>query len=1152
MKKNLISGVFFKKKYLQKISLIMKLSTFFLILATLQCYSSGYGQSSIIKLENESQTLLSVIEAIENQSDYKIFYKTDQVDVTQMVNIDENEATVASILNKALDGTHLSYVVMDKLIVFAREDDIDQTGKVSGTITDATTNEPLIGVNISIEGTTKGVISDINGNYSIEVTDENAILVFSYIGYTPVKIAVGGKITINITLSPDVKNLEEVIVVGYGQQRKSDLTGSISSVKSKDLTLLPTQRVDQSLQGHAAGVTVSNTDGAPGGNTTIRIRGGNSLTGNSNALIVIDGLQGGDLRSLNPNDIESIEVLKDASAAAIYGSRGANGVILITTKKGKAGKPSVKYSYNGGLQRLANVIDVMNAGEFARAANEFSATLDVDYPPNGFKPFTDAEVANFEKNGGTDWQREVYKTGKIDNHQLSIEGGTDNMNYFFSGGYLYNKGIMINSHYKRYSLRANINADVTKWLSVGLNWSGTREESNVPPFGNGTSSGVVIGQASNEAYQWDATTPVYDASGNYTIHKPGYGHDEGANPVMSAMETFNEIKTNTNNVNTYLDFKLIKGLDLKVTGGAIIYNENNLRYLNRKTFEGSGVDGLGEVHDGGGSIYQNSNILTYNKSFNDKHRLIFTGVAEYQVDNYQYYDFQGDGFGTDITSIYALSGATNLIVTGNGISKRVLNSYLGRANYVFNNRYAITASYRADGSSVFGSSTKWGYFPSLALAWTASNEEFLKDLNIFSNLKLRGSWGILGNQAVKPYSTLATIAPGANYPYDGLGSTNIGYYAATADNDKLKWESTRQINAGLDLGFFKGRLSFTFDLYKKTTTDMLLARQIPWYTGYGLSQSSTTPSVMQNVGSMENKGIEFVIGGDPLVGNFRWNTSFIFSSNKSKILDLGPGITELVQSTNQGGGYGFKDIAWLIVGEPLGTLKGHVFEGIWSTSEEAEANKFGQMPGDPKYKDLNGDYKINASDLTTIAHTAPKFSFGFNNTFSYKSFELTAAILGIYGNQIFNAGRIFTEKTNWGLLTGTSTRLLDHWTENNQNTDIPAWIVQSYRVQYNLDHDITATNVSVNGRNSHFVEDGSFIRLKTLNLAYNFPQAICQKIKIERLRVYLSGTNLFTITRYTGYDPEASSFSSSDGRAGIDNSNYPQSKTYSMGIDVTF
>ncbi|MBK8883404.1 MAG: TonB-dependent receptor plug domain-containing protein [Bacteroidales bacterium] len=313
----------------------MKLATFFLILGTLQCFSSGYGQSSIIKLESESQTLLSVIEAIENQSDYKIFYKTDQVDVTQMVSIDENEATVASVLNKALDGTHLSYVVMDKLIVFAREDALYQSGKVTGTITDSTTHEPLIGVNVSIEGTTKGVISDINGNYTIEVQEENATLVFSYIGYTAVKIPVGGKITINVTLSPDIKNLEEVVVVGYGQQRKSDLTGSISSVKSKDLTLLPTQRVDQSLQGRAAGVSVTNTDGAPGGNTTIRIRGGNSLTGNSNALIVIDGLQGGDLRSLNPNDIESIEVLKDASAAAIYGSRGANGVILITTKKGK-------------------------------------------------------------------------------------------------------------------------------------------------------------------------------------------------------------------------------------------------------------------------------------------------------------------------------------------------------------------------------------------------------------------------------------------------------------------------------------------------------------------------------------------------------------------------------------------------------------------------------------------------------------------------------------------------------------------------------------------------------------------------------------------------------------------------------------------------
>jgi TonB-linked SusC/RagA family outer membrane protein len=1143
MKKHLFLGVFFHKKCLQKILRIMKITTILLILVTLQCAATGFGQSGMIRFADEKQTISSIIEAIENQSDYKIFYKTDQIDVGQQVEIDMSGATIAELLNKALSGTNLSYVVMDKLIVFAPSENISKPGKIIGTVTDASTNEPLVGVNIVVEGVNMGVITDANGKYTIEVQDDNATLVFSYIGYVTERVQIAGQSVINVSLLPDVTALEEVVIVGYGVQKKSDLTGSISSVKDEDITLLPTQRVDQALQGRAAGVLVSNTDGAPGGNTRVRVRGSSSLTGNSDALIVIDGLQGGDLRSINPNDIESIEILKDASAAAVYGSRGANGVILITTKKGKVGKPVINYNFDIGLQRLSKKIDVMNAGEFARAANEFTSTLDVTGPSS--LPFTEDEVEYFEKHGGTDWQEEVYKTGRLMNHQLSVGGGTDRMNYFVSGAYMDNKGIMINTNYKRYSLRANFNTDITRWLSFGMNWAGSKEISNVPPFGNGTASGVVLGQATNGAYQWDATTPVYDTEGNYMKHEPGYGPDETANPVMSAKETFNEINTIRNNISGYLEFKPLKGLSLKVTGGAIIGNENNLRYLNKLTFEGAGVNGVGEIHAATFGRYQNSNILTYSRDFNEKHRLILTGVTEFQFERYQNYDIAGDGFVSDVTGIYDLASAENLYVNSNSITKRILNSYLGRVNYTFDNRYALTASYRADGSSVFGSSNKWGYFPSVALAWTASNESFMQNLAVISTLKFRGSWGILGNQGISPYATLSTLSPGANYPYDGTGATNNGYIAQRAPNDKLKWESTEQINAGMDLGLFQGRIIATIDLYKKTTTDLLLDRQIAWYAGYA------TNSVLQNVGSVENKGIEVFVGGDPLVGNFRWNTNIIFSANKSKILDLGPGVTELVQRANQGGGYGYSNMVWLIKEEPLGTLKGHIYEGVWKTSEEAEANKFGQLPGDPKYMDLNGDYVINASDLTVIARTAPKFSFGFNNRFSYKNFELSVLIQGVYGNEIFNAGRIMIEKNNWGLLTGTSSRLLDHWTETNQDTDVPGWIPESYRAQYQLDHHLGPNTVSVNSRISRFVEDGSYVRLKNVNLSYNLPQSICQKVKMERLRIYVSGANLVTLTNYSGYDPEISSFTASDGRAGIDNSSYPQSRTYTLGIDVT-
>ncbi|MFD1140049.1 SusC/RagA family TonB-linked outer membrane protein [Larkinella insperata] len=999
------------------------------------------------------------------------------------------------------------------------------SGRVTGN------DGPLPGASIVVKGTTVGTTTDTEGKYTLRAADKATTLVVSYIGYLPQEIAIGNRTTIDIVLQQDANTLSEMVVVGYGTQRKSDLTGSISSIKAADITQLPTQRVDQALQGRAAGVMVLNTDGAPGGNTTIRVRGMNSINGGNNALIVIDGLQGGNLNSLNPNDIENIEVLKDASATAIYGSQGANGVILITTKMGKKGKPMITYSYNIGVQNLRNKLDVMNAADFARTVNANIATQ----TGSGNIPvpmFTDAQIRDYEQTGGTDWQDVVYRTATLQNHQLSISGGTENLRYLVSGGYLDQQGILVNSSYKRFSLRANLNTDITKRVRFGLNWAGSKEAGNSPPFGDAGIS--FLGNAVNVAPRWAPTEPVYDANGNYSVHRPGYGASDTWNPLASAMEPYIDNNTIRNTLNGYLEFDLLKDLKLRITGGAIIQNLNNQRYYNLKTKEGVQYNGSGTVNTDLYTRYQNSNILTYDKTFG-VHRLTATGVVEQQFQKSSGSGTQAKNFLVDQTGVFDLAGAGS-VVNSSSASERVINSYLGRINYSYKDKYLLTASYRADGSSVFGKNNKWGYFPSASVAWNASEEEFIRNLNVISNLKVRASWGVTGNQAISPYGTLARISSGSNYPYNGNNTTDLGFYIASAANPDLKWESTTQTNLGLDVAVLRGRLTATVDYYHKTTKDLLLYRELPGYTGLA--------NILSNIGSVENKGIELALGGDPLVGAFKWNTNFNVSANRNKVLDLGTA-TQISYKTTVGG-YGVnKNFMYLAKGEPFGQMYGWQYEGVWKTGEAEQAARYGQLPGDPRYTDLNNDGVIDTKDIKAIGNAFPKFIFGWSNRMTYKAFELNFLIQGTKGNDIFNQGRIRLE----GPGEGTSARLLDRWTPDNQDTDVPGFIDGLTRQQANLTNKVL---IAGDQRLSRWVEDGSYIRLKTVTLSYNVPQALSEKVKLSRVRAYVSGTNLITLTTYSGYDPEVSSFNGNDAQIGVDFSNYPPARILTFGIDVSF
>lgn len=1010
---------------------------------------------------------------------------------------------------------------------------------LKGKIVSARDDMPVSGATISVKGGTSSVAASSDGSFSIPVTSARPTLIITSVGFAKKELVVdANQSDVSISLETDQTTMGEVVVVGYGSQKKSDLTGSISSIKGSDLTQLSTQRVDQAIQGRAAGVFVLNTDGAPGGNTTIRVRGMNSINGGNNALIVVDGLQGGNLNSLNPNDIESMEILKDASATAIYGSRGANGVILITTKNGRKGKPVIDYNFSYGSQSIRHKLDLMSAADYAITRNADKATQNGSGVPVPI--FSDDKINELRRTGGTDWQDVIYRTAPISNHQLSISGGTDNMRYLVSGAYLDQQGILVNSAFKRFNLRANVSADINKVVSFGLNWGGAKESGNSPPYGGGTALSF-LGQAVNIAPRWDPTTPPYDANGNYSKHPPGYGAYDTWNPLAAAQEP--DINNNTirNDINTYLDFKIIEGLKLRVSGGATIENTNNKSYYNGKTWEGKpigGKVGYATIDNALYTFYQNSNILTYDKTIKDKHHLTLMAVAEQQYSKAQSSGIIASKFTVDQTGVDDLGGAEQINSKSSNINERVLNSYLGRINYAFADKYLLTASYRADGSSVFGANNKWGYFPSGSVAWKAAEESFVKKLNIFSDLKVRGSWGRVGNQAISPYQTISAINSGANYPYTGNDNTDLGFIIANPANPNLKWETTTQRDIGLDISVFNGRLSATADVYHKTTKDLLLNRTLPGYTGFS--------SIIDNVGSVANKGVEISISGDPVVGAVRWNSSFNISWNRNKVLDLGE-VKELDFKTTYGG-YSLKNgFMQLRVGEPFGQMYGYGYQGTWKTSESKEAAAFGQLPGDPKYTDFNGDGKINSADIMVIGNAIPDFIFGWSNRVSYRNFELTFLIQGSKGNDIFNQNRIRLENTS----EGTSARLLDRWTPDNQDTDVPAFIDAVTRQNAGLSSKVSLGSGD-GGRLQRYVEDGSYVRLKNITLGYSLPAYLINRIGVKKVRAYVSGTNLITLTNYTGYDPEVSAYNGNDAQIGVDLSNYPTAKIITFGINVTF
>lgn len=984
----------------------------------------------------------------------------------------------------------------------------------------------MAGVSILVKNTKRGTTTNKNGRYNIEVSGDQKTLVFSFVGYQTKEVPVDEKTTIDVQLQKKVSQLEDVVVVGYGSQRRQDLTGSVSSISASDIENQSITSPQQALQGKVAGVQVVKNSGAPGGGSTVRIRGTSSIRAGNNPLYVIDGLPigGGSspsqnpLSLINPQDIVSIEVLKDASATAIYGARGANGVILITTKRGGEGKTRVDFEAQYGVSQIRNKLDLLNTQEFVTLANEAAAN-------NGEEAVFKSPPANYPN---TDWQEEVFRPAPQQSFQLSVSGGNEDTRYALSANFLNKKGILIGSGYKRGSFRINFNKQVSNNFTIGNHLIISQDNYNLIETGGRGLSGIV-----NGALQIPSVVPVKDKNGNYVFQTPNT--IERDNPVASALE-----KTNTNKRfkgvgNVYAEYMITEHLEARTSiGGDISYGKRNF-YAPRTTLQGQQNNGFGSVSSSQSLRWVNENTLTYKNNFMGLHKLTVLGGFTLEQTTGENLRGAAAGFITDAFEYNNLNAGERPNNPSTGAKKSSLVSYLGRVNYGFDERYLFTLTGRIDGSSRFGSGNRYGFFPSGAFAWRISNEPFMKQQQTFSNLKLRLSYGITGNQEIGNYAALAQLG---NSQVTFGDRVAVGINPASLGNEDLRWEKTTQYNVGLNVGLFNERISLTADAYYKKTTDLLLNRRVPRYTGYS--------QYLDNIGSIENKGLELSLNTQNISKkSFTWSTSINYSMNRNKVLKLSDGEPLLVGAPiSYASGQSFRIIR---EGESLGAFYGYQYGGVYANQQAIENNPAAgssAQPGDPYLKDISGsegspDGKIDGNDRTILGNAFPDFTFGFTNDFFYKGFDLSIFIQGSYGNDVLNMNTLRLESVRG--YTNQTTDVLNRWTPKNTNTDIP----RASRSRS------SAGQTAMRAISSRLVEDGSYLRLKNITLGYTFPVEWTQSFGARSVRVYVSGQNLLTLTNYSGYDPDVSTYNSL-GSLGADYGTYPKAKTYLMGIKLGF
>jgi TonB-dependent starch-binding outer membrane protein SusC len=1076
-----------------------------------------------IKIALKDKPVSLAFDLIESNTDFRFTYNDNMIDFNQSVTIAEANQSVYKVLEEISKQTQMSFVqVNDNIHVNAKKRRKDEQSiqiaegyevMVRGTVKDIK-NDPLPGVSIIIEGTSIGTVTDLDGNFALEVP-EGSVLVFSFIGFERQRIAIDNQTNLDIVLKEDARSLQEVVVIGYGTVKRSDFTGSIAQVKEEDIKATPIVAIDRALQGRAAGVSVTQNSARPGGGTTIRIRGTGSVTAGNEPLYVIDGYPIGDLNTINPMDVESIEILKDASATAIYGSRGSNGVIIVTTKRGKDGQSSVDFESYYGVQNVRRKIPLLNSREYAEFINEARVN-------GGGVPYFDGSSAErplpANVPNDTDWQNEVFQAAPIQNYQLSITGGNERTKYAISGNLFDQQGLILNSFFKRYSVRTNLDHNISSKIKVGLSLQGafTNERIARTETGGQQAAGVTVA-----ALNFAPVFPKFDENGNFYRNLGTLNGQQVDNPLAIANDIYNRAYATRIFANSYADFLINENLTFRTTWGANILNNKNNFYATRQTNLGFSSNGDASISAGLNVNWLNENTFNYSKSFAQKHNFsALVGFTQQGFKN-EFFTANASNFSNDFALYNNLGSGATLRAPSSGVVEWGLLSFLGRVNYGYDDRYLLTFTARTDGSSRFGPNRRYGFFPSGAFAWRIINEGFMKSQQVLSDFKLRSSYGLSGNQEIGDYQFLSSIAPVQTV---FGGNLQVGGAQNRVGNFDLGWERNAQLNVGLDFGFINNRIQISTDYYRKVTSDLLITVNIPQSSGFSTS--------LQNIGKVENQGFEF--GLNALVmdkKDFQWYSDFNISFNENKILNLDDSRREFI-----GGVFG-NVVGYNItrVGEPLGAFYGRVVEGIFQSQEEVNNSaQPNARPGDFRFKDLNDDGVINDRDREIIGNPNPKLFGGLNNTLIYKQFELNVFIQGSYGNDILNFQKFETHNLNGQ--NNQSRDVLNRWTPANTNTDIPRANSQGGQRILSTFH----------------IEDGSYLRFKNISLGYNLPSSLINKLSVKSAKVYVAGQNLITLTNYSGYDPEVNFFGSGSTNQGLDFGAYPMSKTILIGLNVKF
>ncbi|HBL74106.1 MAG TPA: SusC/RagA family TonB-linked outer membrane protein [Prolixibacteraceae bacterium] len=1073
----------------------MRLTLGLLLVLVAQGWATkSYSQKAILNLDMKNAGIIDVLEEIENQSDYYFLFNYEQVHSDKKMDVKLTNSKIEETLNFVLSGTGLKYTITDRQIVISKDghektNSLSQQQKnISGKVTDSS-GQPLPGVSIAIKGTATGMITNFDGKYTLSNVPDNATLVFSFVGMKSQEVVVGNKTTINITLIEDAINIEGVVVVGYGTQKKSDITGTVASLPQERLEMAPNISITQAMQGAIPGVQVTTSTAGAAPSQSIMIRGRNSIKASNSPLVVVDGVAGS-LADVNPNDVESIEVLKDASAAAIYGSRGSNGVILVTTKSGKKdGETKVKYSGFYSMQRFINLPDLMDGEEFYNFKMERNPTA-----------MTPSELAVYESGEWVDWLSLALRQGMSTEHNLSLSGGFKDTKYYISGSVTDVKGLAVNDDYLKLTSRINLDTKIGNWLTVG-----TRTQLAYTDAG-----GIAPTWDGDQGVFWfNPLTTAYDENGDLTIY-PWPDDTYFRNPLQGTLarnidESYQVVANNY----AIVDFPFVKGLQYRINAGVRLGFSNDATYYGRDTQTGLANRGDASTSRGLSRSIVVENIANYNREFG-KHSIFVTGVYSFENAKSSTNSLSAEGFPNDVLTWFGAPQA-ELIVPGFSYSETSLLSAMARINYSFDSRYLLTLTGRSDGYSGFGTNTKRGFFPSMAVGWNIANEKFFGWKNIFTQLKLRASLGVNGNQAVGAYETISRLS--ANNMVAGT-TTLPGYVPNKLGQDNLGWESTRTLNAGIDFGILNNRVTGEVNLYKTNTSDLLLDRTI--------SPVHAVTSITQNIGETENQGLEISFVSTNISSkNLKWETTGNISFVKNKIVSL----------------YGYKDEhgkeiddvanAWFI-GKPIQVNYGFLWDGVWQLDEAEEAAAYLTQPGYIKIKDISGPDGVPDGvlspdyDRIIIGQEDPKYIWGMNNSLSYKNLTLNVFIHGAHG--VTKNNPLLSDAVDGAVRQKTTIK--NWWRPDNPTNDWYMNATDAYRQA---------------GYGASPYEKAGFVRIKDISLAYDFSKDILSRFGFGKFQVYVTGRNLFTFTKYGGLDPELS------GQRGV-----PMQKEYVFGVNLEF